>query len=550
MKIKALSLAMSIVIIGGCSVTPDRITPIAVLEQTEKDNALIFDSQEPIDGPLDFSESLARAIKYNLNNRVQLMQSSLSSKNFELVKMDMLPILGVSAGITRRDTDDASVSKNIITGVETIEPTTSDDRTSGTADAKLVWNLLDFGISYYQAQQEADRFLISELGRKKLMLELIQQVRSSFWRTAAMQDMTDDIDSLLSRARRTLEDLREVRDQQLRAPLGTLQDLRVLIEIVGELEGMRQQVNSAEVELATLINVPPGSDIKLRTKRNGVKKAPRLPTDLNSLERLALVNSAEYNSELYNVRIDQLETKKSFLRMFPGLEFSYGLNYDSNHYLTNQSWWQAGSRVTWNIFRLLSSDEIEDHAEARLMLTNTRRLAVNMATVAKLHISWQEYKNSQRQLARAKELSAVDQDISDISLKAEQNNAGNAVLRIQNEARALRSTMASLLAYADIQEAYGKFMVSVGINPVPKNYQTLSVDELAKHLKTTLKRWEKGNIPTVKHQEEELEPFTVIEKPKTREVKEVREVRKVKRKERRDKREYNPRKGKSFANPS
>ena len=57
------------------------------------------------------------------------------------------------------------------------------------------------------------------------MIKLLQQVRGAYWRAAAMQRISNDLERTLDRARTALENLRKVRDEQLRTPL-VLQDLR------------------------------------------------------------------------------------------------------------------------------------------------------------------------------------------------------------------------------------------------------------------------------------------------------------------------------------
>jgi hypothetical protein len=63
--------------------------------------------------------------------------------------------------------------------------------------------------------------------------------------------------------------------------------------------------------------------------------------------------------------------------------------------------------------------------------------------------------------------------------------------------RALRSRVAFLLAYADAQDSYGQFIVSLGLSPVPEEYQTLSVEELAAHVEQSFSRWARNEFPQV-----------------------------------------------------
>lgn len=507
---KALVVALSAVVLTGCAVTPEPIDKETRSTSAVSDGNLIYASQEPLEGGIDLSEAMARALKYNLDNRVKLMEEALSYQNFELVKMDMLPVLAASAGYIKRDNVNASTSVSIDSGRVSLEPSTSQDRERQVADLKLAWNVLDFGVSYVQAQQEADRALISENARRKVMLRMLQQTRGAFWRAVAMQQISADVDALLEQARTTADNLQKIRREQLRTPLTTLVDLRALMDIVKELEEMQQSVNAAKIELATLINVAPGTDIQLKYPES-LADLPVSPVDVSGLELMALTNSMDYSTALYNARIDQLETRKAMLRLLPGIEFSYSGNYDSNSYLHNQGWGEAGIRVSWNIFRLFAHDDIKAQSEAREQLSNARRLAVQMGVVTQVHLAWQQYQNASNRYDRADEIRSIDQDIASLSRQAQSSQAINGFARIQNDARALRSQMGQLLAYADAQSAYGNLLFALNLDPVPDNYQQLSVSDVRQSLDTTYARWESGKIPYA----------TVVERKKEKELKDT-----------------------------
>ncbi len=64
------------------------------------------------------------------------------------------------------------------------------------------------------------------------------------------------------------------------------------------------------------------------------------------LEQTALLSRPELKEQDYQVRIHAAETRKSLLRMLPGLEVSAGGHYDSNSFMVNQSWADVGVKVT------------------------------------------------------------------------------------------------------------------------------------------------------------------------------------------------------------
>ena len=51
----------------------------------------MFDGQAPITGAITIGEAIARALKYNLDNRLKMMESALAEQRYDLDSWDLLP---------------------------------------------------------------------------------------------------------------------------------------------------------------------------------------------------------------------------------------------------------------------------------------------------------------------------------------------------------------------------------------------------------------------------------------------------------------------------
>ncbi|MDQ7090884.1 MAG: TolC family protein [Methylococcales bacterium] len=490
---RKVTLSFAIMVsLTGC-INPKSLSVDEIAESALADVTQIYAEQEPIDGPLTLSDAMARALKYNLNNRVKLMEQAVAHQSVEMAKLDMLPMLGVSAGYLNRNNVDASESVSIFTGRQSLEPSTSQDRERYIADLRFTWNLLDFGVSYFQAKQNADRFLISQKAREKVMLKLLQQVRSAYWRAVIMQRMERDVNAILKSVKESLRDLKEVREQQLYTPLFALNDIRLLVETQDQLVGLKESISIANVELTTLINVPPTTKLKLATSQK-FKAIPVIPNKIEEMELTALINSSDYATEMYNVRIDQLESRKALTRLLPGIEFSYAGNFTSNSFLWNSLWGELGLRLAGDLLKLITIPDILEYAEVSKHLAKSRRLAVNTAVIAGVHLAWQDYTNRIERLKQVSFLNEIDNDIAKLTRNAEKNRSGSEVEAIQSEFKAFNSQLHYLVNYALTQESFGSFLVSLGSNPVPDNYQHLSIQELSTILSERNKLWEQGKL--------------------------------------------------------
>ena len=493
--------------ISACSVMPEPFSVDEIHTITAEDRALINAAQKPLANLLSLEEAMARAVKYNLENRMEIMRTALAHRNFDMVKMDMLPLLTAQAGITDRANWDASRSYNVSTGSETDEYTTSSEKDNITADGRLVWNVLDFGVSYLQAKQEGYRYITGDLERRQTIAKLLDQVRSKFWRAAAMQKIQTELSSLQVEVERTLENLKQVRRESLRPPRQVLEDIRALAEIGQQLEEMRQTADLAIIELGALINEPFDTPLTLFVSAD-LPDIPDIPGDFENMELIALTNSTEYITEMYNAKIDQLESRKALLRLLPGLEFSYSMNYNTNRYLYNKSWTEAGAKVSYDIFRLLAAEEVTAHNDAREGMALNRRLMTNVAIVTKIHLAWQDFQNARQRYGLSEFIGQIDAEISDLTDRAKTNKKVSGVEKIKTDARAMRSLMGRMQAYVDAQSYYGSFLLSLGLNPVPDTYQDMTLEELTAFLKGFYERVDSGDIDVLSHQphSEDLAP--------------------------------------------
>jgi len=473
---KAL-LLISIILVSGCTITPTPLTPEEIELVAEADRGLIFKNQEPQEGPLTLDRAIAMSLKYNLENRVKLMEQALSYQTFELAKLEMLPDLTAYGGYSDRDSDNASFSNSILSGNQSLEPSTSQSREIVDADVTFSWRLLDFGVSYLQAKQDADRYLIAVNARKKVMLGLMQEVRAAYWKAMVMDTMEDEVNDVADKVDQMRANLEIVRQERLKTPVAVLEDIRILIETTQQLDQIQQTISTEKTRLARLINAPSNEEIVFPE----LDQFPELldVTDkFDEMEILALTNSADYANEVYNARIEQVETRKTMLRLLPELEFRYSANYNDNTFLLNQTWRQLGVNLTSDIVRLASFRQIKKFRETNEQITINRKLAINMAVITGLHISWQDYQNARKQFEQAEYLNEIDNEIARLAETAEQSSKGTGVATIENELRALRSKLSQMQTYASAQEAYGSFTLSLGLNPIPTNHQAYSVGEL------------------------------------------------------------------------
>ena len=478
--------------ISGCAVTSQPIERGVSEQRAQSDLQAMFADQETLSAPLTLHEAMARAVKYNIEARLKVMEEAMAQRQVDLATFDMLPRMALSAGYAGRSNISASSSQSIETGTQSLEPSTSQDRDRGVADLTMVWNVLDFGVSYVSAKQQGDQRLIVQERRRKVVHTIVQDVRSAYWRAVAADRLLTQIDSLMARVTQARENSQRLSEQRIGDPIQALSYQRALIEATRQLEEQRRALSLAKTELATLINLPLGTSVELAPEEG--YQIPELNIELDRLEQEALASRPELREQDYQARISAAETRKAMLRLLPGLEFSAGGHYDSNSFLVNQSWADYGVKVTWNLFNVLSAPAAIELAKAGQEVVDARRQAMSMVILAQLHVANANFREAQRQFQTSQQLAGLDgQIVEQLRNRYQAQGIGELEL-IQGELNTLQAELRRDLAYAELRNSYGQLFASVGLDPLPESIASDSVADIAAAFASREAEWQAGQL--------------------------------------------------------
>jgi outer membrane protein TolC len=463
--IRILLTSLATTVVAGCIVEPSALTMADRRATLATDQQALFSNQQPVQGPITLEEAMARAVKYNLDSRVKMMEAAVAQRELDLSNFDLLPKLAASAGYTRRDRVLASSSRSVATGAESLVPSTSTDRDVRTADLNLSWNVLDFGVSYYGAKQQADRVLGLQERRRKAVQQLMQQTRGAFWQAAGAQRLQGQIEPLLAQARQALNDSRNIEQRRLEPPLEALAYQRELLELIVQLEAVRDQLEQAKPKLAAIMDLPPGNPFEVAAPDSFNQPALRIAPE--QMEETALLNRPELIEARYNERIGLNETHKAMARLLPGVQLSLGTHYDSNSFLVYNAWNDAGVQASWNLLNLVSAHSIRASAKAQYLLAREQRLAACIAVLAQVHVAWIDFHSRQEQFQLIEELNGVEQRMLEHTRNAAAADARGKLAEIRAATSALMTQLRLYESYSGYQDAYGEMLTTLGVDPLP-----------------------------------------------------------------------------------
>ncbi len=486
------------ILLAGCNLNPVPVTPQERLATMMQDTSEMYAKQEPIKGPMTFYEALARALKYNFDHRLTMMEAVLQDTQLEVATLNMLPKLTANAGYQFRDRKLGSSSEDFYNpGQNALNNTrfaTSQDPSRGIADITFAWNILDFGVSYFQAKQQADRILIAQERRRKVVNNLIKEVLEAYWSANIADRLLPGLEPVLAEAERALEVSRKIESDRLQPIISVLEYQRSLLRIIDQLRKLKADLLVAKPKLAGLINAPMHANLVL-AEPEVTPEPPELKASVVELENLGLFYRGDLREEIYQERISRADVWKEMLKVLPGLTIPIGMNWDSNSFLVEQLWFEAGARTTFNLINLIAAPKVWKSAETQVEVARTRRKALSIAALVQINIGYQQYLKALSSYKTARELSKVDDNIYTATANSAASDAGSELERIHAATSALASQLEREQNLADVYGALGNIYASIGLDPVTGGIEHVTVRALAVQLEKTLDSWYKGYLP-------------------------------------------------------
>lgn len=478
----ALTAAAAFAALTGCAVSPIPLSDGEVSSLAETSLTRVTADQEPVSGTIDFYEAVARALKYNLDQRVEEMTAAVRLKELDLAHFSLLPAATVNSGHAARDNWNASNSINILTGVESLATSTSQEKRLSTSDVIFSWNILDFGLSYIRARQAADKVLVAEEMRRKVISRIVEDVRTAYWRAVSADRLIHRLNALESRIRRAQTNARASASERQTSPITAATYERELVEIKRTIHELQRDLSVARTQLAALMNLAPGTPFQLAGEPSS--RAPKFAMPVSEMIATAIHNRSELREVWYQRRINAHELDAALLELLPGLTPYVGTNFDSNDFLYNNNWLSWGAKASWNLVKLAQYPARREVIESQDHLLDARGLAVTMAVITQVHVSRIRYLQLSKELATATEyLEAQNRLLGLMRAEAAADRISEQTI-VREEMNTLVAEAKRDIAHAGLQSAYASIFASMGLAPYSSEIDlSLDVRALAARIK-------------------------------------------------------------------
>ncbi|MFT7576225.1 MAG: outer membrane protein TolC [Alphaproteobacteria bacterium] len=474
--------------LSGCAVSTTPLSVDEISDYAGDKRSRVTTDQEPVSGPVSLYEAMARALKYNLDKRVELMNVALAKRQVSLAHHEGLPRLVADSGYTKRNNYSGGNSVSIIgkdeTGAQSLRSSTSSEREVKTGDLAFSWHILDFGLSYIRAQQAADKVLIANEQKRKVINRIVEGVRTAYWKAVTASRLLGRLRSLERRVQGAMRDTQALARKADTSPLTALTYERELVEIQREVRRLHGDLAVAKSQLASLMNVDPGANFSVIMPSH-FHQPKRIGMNVGDMISTALENRSELREVAYKERINKKEAEAAIVEMLPGISFDAAPNWSSNQFLYNSHWVSWGAKASWNLMKVFTYRDREAAIIAQDELLDQRALAVTMAIMTQVHVSRVRLIHARRKYRSAKHYYDVQRRILGQIRSSLAQEKVSEQTAIREEMNTLVARVKLDVAFTELQTAHANVYSSMGTDPyAPLVDEDLDLRSLAVALKT------------------------------------------------------------------
>jgi hypothetical protein len=269
---------------------------------------------------------------------------------------------------------------------------------------------------------------------------------------------------------------------------------RQLLENLRLLESIEQELSSGRVELAALINVPLDFPLEV-AEPSATVDTSLLQVPVERMEQMAVTRNADIREQFYNARIAVEETRRTMLRLFPNLSFNYDVRYDTDKYLINNRWNDAGLHLSYNLMNLFTAPSQKRLADAGVKLADQRRIAAQMTVLAQLHLARLQYQIAYHQYVRADQIWQADAKIAEHVRNRQEVEAQSKLELVANNTTAILSLLRRYQSLAQLQGAASKMQATMGMEPRLGSIDQMTLEQLTQAIGGSMQEWENSPAP-------------------------------------------------------
>jgi hypothetical protein len=420
------------------------------------------DHIEPIfDRPLTLEDAIDYAVIFNLDAAVAELERDIQEEAAVGAKLKMLPSLTMGGELGYRDKYDASFSSPLF-GEEGFQAFNySRDKATRKFDLELSWNLLDFGISYYQQRQAFNKFRITEQNRRRVIQNLKLDVTKTFWRMQVSRAAMQLADRLIERLKNREKVLLNQIESRLVSEIDVLETTSALSEMKLKMSEFEREFQEHKQKLTTLMGF---------TKQLDFEMAPvdfsfpieKMDINLKELEIEALGQRPELYEQDLKELITVDEARIAMTKMAPDASIFYRLNYDFDSHLYYENWQNVGFKLSFDLLSIPYKQSRQREVIKTTEMIKKSRLSIATAILTQLNIAVVDHEYMIQKHGQAKDIEFTQEKLMEGRRRHAKLGNGKIEDVLKSEGRHLFSQVRSLSTYADIMIGKQRIFNTIG----------------------------------------------------------------------------------------
>ncbi|KFA98537.1 TolC family protein [Vibrio sp. ER1A] len=378
-------LVVMVVLLAGCSVTPDKVSDEQIELRVLQQLNWIQNTQIEINKPLTLSDAVILALKNNLEIEQARYKNLIGQSALNNAMFGFLPKLDSNSNRYVRNNDGGAVD---------VLPPARDKNTSSNT---ISWSSLDLGQAYLRAQQAGNDLLMEQQQQRRVMSRIVREVLSAYLVVSAMEQEVSISRQTLQTLGEMLKQAKALEQTELVDPLVLLQYQEQILSLRVQLQDVEQEFLSAKQDLMVLISAP-SLDIPLEHKGVNTLGLNIEDIALPELERFALYHRSDLMESMYQVRNAGLEIKRAWLEALPNFSVGYSSYYDSDPNLRNNEWFQVDLNLAIKVIELLTLPAKLDELEQKQALEKLTSLANAVAIIGQVRAANIDYQSDRLRL--------------------------------------------------------------------------------------------------------------------------------------------------------
>jgi len=432
-----------------------------------------------IGGPLTLADAIAYSIEYNLDAAVLKLEREIRQEASTGAKLRMLPSLTMEGKFSRRNNYSASYSEPLFPGDPISKSNDlyeySRDKSNRGYSLELSWDLVDFGISYFQHMQARNRVWIAEQRHRRMIQNLKLDVTKAFWRVQvakAAKQMSGELIGHLQERERILQDQLESR---MVSEIEVLETTTALSEMRVKMTSFGRELRKYKLQLASLMGSGGRADFEV-AEADFDSPIEKMDVNLKELEKVALRNRPELVEQDLEELIAVDDARIAVSKMAPNPEVFWRYNYDSDSHLYYDQWKDIGVNVSIDLLSIPQKLSRIREVKKKKRLIRKRRLSVAVAILTQLNIAAVDYENGIRKYEEMKEVEAKRKQLMEARRRYVLFGKGRIKDLLESEAKHLFSQVRTRSLYGEVMIGKERILNTFGCDD-PERVPPLQICE-------------------------------------------------------------------------